>query len=52
MTHRFLRVHLWAWCLVTPALAALLVLALLGRPVVPTAQALPSWLVQLPLQGR
>jgi hypothetical protein len=45
-TSAFLRWHLWAWGLVTPALAALLVLALLDRPVVPTTQALPLWLVQ------
>jgi len=46
MTRTFLRWHLWAWCFVTPALAALLVLALLERPTVPADQALPVRLMQ------
>ena len=46
MTRTFLRWHLWAWCLIAPALAVLLVLALLDRPAVPADQALPGWLMQ------
>jgi hypothetical protein len=46
MTRQLLRWHLWAWCMVTPAIAAVMVLALLERPAVPPQQMLPSWLVQ------
>jgi len=46
MTREFLRWHFWAWCLITPALAALLGLALLDRPAVVATQALPTGLLQ------
>lgn len=45
MTRAFLRWHLWTWCLLPPAGALLLVLALRERPSLPPDQALPHWLV-------
>ena len=52
MTRRLLRGQLWAWCLLAPALAALLALALLNRPATPTVDDWPALLPVAALEAR
>lgn len=52
MTHRLLRANLWAWLLLTPALAVLLAVTLPDRPVAPVPDVFPAFLSTPEPEGR